>query len=328
MPHLPDLSLVPGLILPALAIALIALVQAAGVSQSVPNPDGEYPDPSGDFRGQGIANIAVGLSGGLPVGGSVSGTALVRSSGAQSRWANIFTGLFGLVVVLLFAPVVERIPLAALAGLLVTVGVGMVNVPRMRTVWNTGPAPLIIMVLTFVATLFAPIQVAVALGVVLHILLYIFRSAEAVRVERVIPQADGTFIEGEVPAALPSGEIVILHPIGSLFFAGVAELEEHLPKVGQAQGTVVIIRLRDRDEVGSTFIRAMQRYTESLRAGGNLLMLGGLSVAVLEQLERTELLDLIGRENVLLAQPQFGASLKQALALAQRWLARSPGKRE
>ena len=104
LPHLPDLTLVPSLILPALAIALIALVQAAGVSQSVPNPDGEYPDPSGDFRGQGIANLAVGLSGGIPVGGSVSGTALVRSCGAQSRWANIFTGLFGLVVVLLFAP--------------------------------------------------------------------------------------------------------------------------------------------------------------------------------------------------------------------------------
>jgi len=308
------------LILPALAIALIALVQAAGVSQSVPNPDGEYPDPSGDFRGQGIANMAVGLAGGLPVGGSVSGTALVRSSGAQSRWANIFTGLFGLVVVLLFAPLVELIPLAALAGLLVTVGAGMVNVPRLRTVWNTGPAPLTIMVITFVATLFTPIQVAVILGVVLHILLYIFRSAEAVRIERVVPQEDGTFAEGEVPGALPSGEIVVLQPIGSLFFAGVAELEEHLPKVGQAQGTAVIIRLRDRDEVGSTFIRTMQRYTESLQAGGNVLMLEGLDEKVLEQIERTKLLDLIGEENVFLAQPQHGASLRQALAAAEEWL--------
>ncbi|MGD9147916.1 MAG: SulP family inorganic anion transporter, partial [Anaerolineae bacterium] len=173
LPHLPELSRVPGLILPALAIALIALVQAAGVSQSVPNPDGEYPDPSGDFRGQGIANVAVGLCGGLPVGGSVSGTALVRSCGARSRWANVFTGLFGLVVVLLFAPLVELVPLASLAGLLVTVGAGMVNVPRMRTVWNTGPMPLVIMVVTFIATLFTSIQVAVALGVVLHLLLFV-----------------------------------------------------------------------------------------------------------------------------------------------------------
>ena len=327
IPHLPDLSLVPSLILPALAIALIALVQAAGVSQSVPNPNGEYPDPSGDFRGQGIANMAVGLAGGIPVGGSVSGTALVRSSGAQSRWANIFTGVFGLVVVLLFAPLVELIPLAALAGLLVTVGAGMVNVPRMRTVWNTGAAPLTIMVITFVATLFTPIQVAVALGVVLHILLYIFRSAEAVRLERIVPQEDGLFAEGEVPEELPSSEIVVLQPIGSLFFAGVAELEEHLPKVGQAQGTVVIIRLRDRDEVGSTFIRTMQRYTESLRVRGNVLMLEGLSEKVLDQIERTELLDLIGAENVFLAQPQHGASLRQALVVAEAWLLRDQGNR-
>jgi SulP family sulfate permease len=322
IPHLPDLSLVPSLILPALAIALIALVQAAGVSQSVPNPNGEYPDPSGDFRGQGIANMAVGLSGGIPVGGSVSGTALVRSSGAQSRWANIFTGLFGLVVVLLFAPLVELIPLAALAGLLVTVGAGMVNVPRLRTVWNTGPAPLTIMLITFVATLFTPIQVAVALGVVLHILLYIFRSAEAVRLERIVPQEDGTFFEGEVPEALSSGEIVVLQPIGSLFFAGVAELEEHLPKVGQAQGAVVVIRLRDRDEVGSTFIRTVERYLKSLQVGGNVLMLEGLSERVLDQLRKTDLLGLIGEENVFLGQPQHGASLRQALAAAEEWLAR------
>jgi len=328
IPHLPDLSLVPSLILPALAIAIIALVQAAGVSQSVPNPDGEYPDPSGDFRGQGIANMAVGLSGGLPVGGSVSGTALVRSSGAQSRWANIFTGLFGLVIVLLFAPVVELLPLAALAGLLVTVGVSMVNLPRMRTVWNTGPVPLAIMVITFVATLFTSIQVAVALGVVLHVILYVFRSAEAVRIERLVPQGDGTFAEGEVPEDLPSGEIVLLQPVGSLFFAGVAELEEHLPEVGQAQGTVVIVRLRDRDEVGSTFIRTIERYTESLQAGSNVLMLEGLSEKVLEQLDKTGFLDLIGEDNVFLGQPQFGASLRQALAAAEAWLARHDADEE
>jgi SulP family sulfate permease len=321
LPHLPDLSLVPSLIVPALAIALIALVQAAGVSQSVPNPDGEYPDPSGDFRGQGAANLGVGLAGGLPVGGSVSGTALVQSCGAQSRWANVFTGLMGLVVVLLFAPLVELVPLPALAGLLVTVGVGMVNVPRARTVWNTGPVPLAIMVITFVTTLFAPIQVAVVLGVVLHLLLYVFRSAEAVRIERIVPQEDGMFAEGDVPEELPSHEIVVLQPIGSLFFAGVAELEEHLPKVGEAQGTAVIIRLRDRDEVGSTFIRAISRYAESLQTGGNVLMLVGLGEKVLEQIERTGLLDLIGEDNAFRVQRQHGASLQQALSAAKAWLA-------
>jgi SulP family sulfate permease len=91
-PNLPDLALVPSMLVPALTIAIIALVQGAGVSQSKPNPDGEYPDPSGDFRGQGAGNVAVGFFGGIPVGGSLSGTALIQSIGGVSRWANIFTG--------------------------------------------------------------------------------------------------------------------------------------------------------------------------------------------------------------------------------------------
>jgi SulP family sulfate permease len=223
--------------------------------------------------------------------------------------------------------VIEAIPMPTLAGLLMVVGFGMIKVPRIQTVWYTGAAAATIMTITFLATLFATIQVAVAVGVVLHIVIHVFRSAEAVRLERVVPQADGTFVEDMVPEKLPSEEIVILHPIGNLFFAGVAELEEKLPEVGQAHGTAVIFRFRDRDEVGSTFIRAIERYTKTLQAGGNVLMLAGANEKVLDQLERTDLLDLIGRENVFPAQPQFGAALREALATAEEWIAQGQGNR-
>jgi len=318
--HLPDLSIVLSLIPPALAIAIIALVQATGVSGSVPNPDGEYPDPSGDFRGQGAGNLAVSLVGGIPVGGSLSGTFLIQSVGGKSRWANIFTGLFTLVAILLIAPLIELIPMPTLAGLLIVVGFSMIKVHRIQTVWHTGVASLVVMLITFIATLFLPIQVAVALGVMLHIVIYIFRSAEAVRLERIVHQADDAFAEAELPQDLPSGEIVILQPVGSLFFAGVAELEEKLPDVAEANGSVVIFRLRDRDEVGSTFIRSLERYTRQLQAQGNILMIEGINQQVLEQLERTELLDLIGEENIFLGQPQFGAAMREALAAAEDWM--------
>jgi SulP family sulfate permease len=319
--NLPELSVVPAMLLPALTIAVIALVQAAGVSGSIPNPDGEYPDPSGDFRGQGAGNLAVGLVGGIPVGGSVSGTIMIQNMGGKSRWANIFTGIFVAVAVLLIAPFIEKIPMATLAGLLISVGFSMINMPRIETVWHTGAVPMSIMSITFIATLFAPLQVAVGLGVVLHLILYIYRSAEKVRIERIIPQSDGSTVEAETPAKLPSHEIVILEPVGSLFFAGAAEFESDLPDVGDARHTVVILRLRDRDEVGSTFIRALERYTRLLQAQDNLLMLAGLNQQVIEQLERTEVLDLIGKENVFLAQARYRASLELALARAQTWQA-------
>jgi SulP family sulfate permease len=324
--HLPDLSFVPDLIIPALTIAVIALVTGAGVSGSIPNPDGEYPDPSGDFRGQGAGNLAVGLVGGIPVGGSLSGTTLIQSVGGRTRWANIFTGVFTAVAILLIGSQIENIPMPTLAGLLIVIGFSMINVPRILAVWHTGSAPIVVMLITFVATLFAPIQVAVGLGVVMHILIHIFRSAEAVRLERILPLEDDGFSEGELPENLPSREIVILQPIGSLFFAGVAELEEKLPSVGQAQGCVVILRLRDRDEIGSTFIRTIRRYTQQLQAQGNKIMLVGISQNVYEQLERTDLLDLIGEKNIYLSQPIFGKALRRALSDAGEWISRQDEK--
>lgn len=319
--QLPNLALVPGLILPALAIAIIALVQGASISQSIPNPDGEYPDPSGDFRGQGVANIATGFLGGLPVGGSLSGTVFIRSVGGTSRWANIFTGLFALLTLLLFGPVIELLPMPTLAGMLVAIGISMISRERIETVWNTGPIPTFIMILTFALTLFTSVQTAVAVGVIFHVILFVYRSAEQVRVERIVPLEEGGFTEAEVPESLSDGEIVALQPIGSLFFAGVAEFEEYLPDVGEARGSVVILGLRDRKDIGSTFVRFIERYARALQAANNKLMLVGLNEHVLEQLQKTDTLDLIGEENVFLAKARFGEALEDAMAAAEQWIA-------
>jgi SulP family sulfate permease len=211
----------------------------------------------------------------------------------------------------------------ALAGLLIMVGVSMIKTNRILTVWHTDPGPVTIMLLTFAFTLFAPIQVAVFVGVAIHILLFVFRSAESVRIERIIPHPEGFYAEGELPEKLSSGEILILNPIGNLFFAGAAEFEEHLPEVGEAHGSVVIIRLRDRDEVGSTFIRLIKRYATTLKAQDNLLMLTGLNKHVMEQLENTDLLELIGEENVFPAEARFGAAVDKAVQAAKDWMSQN-----
>ena len=308
------------MILPALTIAIIALVQAAGVSGSIPNPGGEYPDPSGDFRGQGAGNLVMGFFAGIPAGGSLSGTSLIQSIGGKSRWGNIFTGVFAAIAVLLIAPFIEAIPMPTLAGLLIVVGFGMIKMNRIKTVWHTGAFPAVIMITTLTVTLFAPLQVAVAIGVVFAILIYVYRSSEAVRIEAIVMQEDGSMIEEAPPEELTSGEIVTLLPIGSLFFAGVAEFEEHLPGIGDAQRAVVIFGLRDRDEVGSTFVRIIQRYAAQLEEGGNKLILAGVNDRVMEQLNATELTNLLGAEDIFLVEPRFGAALEKALEAAQKWI--------
>jgi SulP family sulfate permease len=116
---LPTPALLLTMLLPALSMAIIGLTQGAGVSQGYPNPDGKYPVVSRDFFGQGAANIATSFVGGIPAGGSVSGTVLIMSAGARSRWANILAGIFVAVIVLLAAPLVELIPMPSLAALLI-----------------------------------------------------------------------------------------------------------------------------------------------------------------------------------------------------------------
>jgi SulP family sulfate permease len=320
--NLPDPSLILAMLAPALTIAVIALVQAAGVSSNIPNPDGKFPNPSGDFKGQGAGNLAVGLVGGVPVGGSVSGTIMIQNMGGKSRWANLFTGISAAGAMLLIAPFIERIPMATLAGLLITVGYSMVNEYRIRMVWNTGMGSALIMIVSFVATLFIPLQAAVGLGVLLHILLFVFKSANLMRIERIEIQSDGTFVESEVPTEVTSNEIVMLEPTGSLSFAAAAEFDSDLPDVGDAHHAVVIIRLRYQDEVSSTFLVSIERYTRMLHDQDNLLILSGLKPHVVEQLEDTGLIDLVGPDNIFPAQPQFGVAAKQALARAADWQAK------
>jgi sulfate permease, SulP family len=322
---LPDLSLVPVLLLPALSVAVIGLVQGAGVSQGTPNPDGRYPDVSRDFFGQGAANIVTSLANGIPAGGSVSGTALVMSAGAKSRWANFLVGLFVAAIVLLAAPLVELVPMPALAALLIVAGFQGLRIPQAVIAWKTGRISRIVMAVTFVATLVVPLQFAVLFGMALSIVLHVFRQSNKVVVTEWVLQPGGFPLERSPPERLPSHRLTVLHVYGSLFFAAAKNMEEMLPEVASTHRAVVAINLRGKSEIGSTFVTVLQRYCEALRAHDSRLMLVGVDPIVRDQLAKTGVLRTIGEENVFVATTQLGEALNRAVADAEAWLARSPG---
>ena len=317
---LPQLSLIGSLWLPALSIAIIGLVQGAGVSQGTPNPDGRYPDVSRDFLGQGAANMATSLVSGIPAGGSVSGTALIVGAGARSRWGNIFVGLFVAVIVLLAAPLVERVPMPALAALLIVAGFQGLRVEQAVMAWKTGRISRLVMLATFLATLVIPLQFAVLFGVAMSILLNTIRQSNKVVVTQWVLQPQGFPLEQPPPQRLPSHRLTILHVYGSLFFAAARNMEEMLPTVGDATRAVVAINLRGKSEIGSTFVTVLQRYAQALQARQGKLMLVGLDPLVRDQLAKTGVLALIGDENVFLATPQLGEALNRAVAAASAWL--------
>jgi sulfate permease, SulP family len=324
-PSVPDITLLPQVVTAAVSLAIVGLVLGAGVSQAYVNPDGKYPDSSRDFLGQGAANVATSFFGGIPAGGSVSGTGLAVSAGATTRWANIFAGLCVAVLILVFRPLISLVPMPALAGLLVVIGVQSLRIDDARTVWQTGHLTGAAMGLTFVGTLLVPLQYAVFTGVAVAVMVNLFQDANQVKIVEVIPVPGGFPIEEHVPAQLPSDKVTGLLIYGSTAFAAAGTLEASLPALDNTQHAVAILGLRGRAEIGSTFLSVLRRYAEELRARDSRLMLVGVDPVVMDQLRRTGTLAALGKENVFPWDKQFGGPMNRAIEAANAWLTETAG---
>lgn len=326
-PMLPPLSVLPGLIIPAFSLAFVGLVQGASITKSVPNPDGKYPDASRDFVGQGIANLFAGLLQGMPVGGSMSATALVRSAGARSRLANMIAGVTMALAILLFGRLVGLLAMPALAGLLIVVGFRTLKPQQVKMVWKTGLVQQVVMVFTFVSALLVPLQYAVLIGVGIAVMLYVFQQSNKITVKAWTVEPGRYPVESDPPATVPAQRVTILVPYGSLFYAAVPVFAEQLPEVtDESRHAVVILVLHGRTDVGSTLLEVLIRYTAALRQQESKLKLVGVDDAVRNQLARTGLLYTIGEENVYPATSQLGESLDSAVAAANAWLGQAPSE--
>ncbi|QDE36583.1 SulP family inorganic anion transporter [Microbacterium foliorum] len=312
---LPDISMVFGLLIPALSLALVGLVQGAAISGSIPNPDGKYPNASADFRGQGIANIASGVMQGIPVGGSMSATALSRAAGARSASANLIACGVMLASVLAFAPLIGYTAMPALAGLLMVVGVRTFKLHQLIMVARTGAVPATVCAVTFILTVVIPLQYAVLAGVGLAVVLHIARQSNRVRVRRLLfDDTNSRPIETAAPAVLTPGDVVVLTAYGSLFFASSASFRDQLPDPGHsAPGAYVVIRLRGTDELGVTFLTMLRVYARELASADAHLMIAGIGARVRHQMEITGVAEVIGTQNIFAAEPRVGDAVARAL---------------
>jgi SulP family sulfate permease len=320
-PTLPDFSLITSLIIPALSITIVGLVQGAIVSQSIPNPNGKYPDVSRDFFGQGIANFVTGFFQGIPAGGSMSGTSLSINSGARTRWANIFAGVFVAIIILAFEQFVGLVPMPALAALVLLAGFNSLQIPAATIVYQTGLVPSVLMGLTFVLTLIIPLQYAVLSGVAISVLLYAINQSNQVKVVEIVLVPGGLPEERPAPPELPDNQATILYIFGSIFFAATKKIEKSLPSPENSNRPVVILGLRGHYEISSTFIKTLLGYANDLKTHGGKLMITGIDPQIKLILDRTGFTAAIGDENIFLKTSHFFEGMNEAIQAADLWLA-------
>ncbi|MEI6363087.1 MAG: SulP family inorganic anion transporter [Actinomycetes bacterium] len=321
LPTAPNLTLLPVLIVPALSLAFVGLVQGASISASYPNPDGTFPDASRDFVGQGVANVASGVFQGMPVGGSVSASALNKAAGARSRQSLFIAGIVMAIVIVAFGSVIGYVAMPALAGLLILIGYRTIKPADLMTVWKTGAVQKVVLVITFALTMLIPLQYAVLVGVGVSVILYVIQQSNKITIRRRQQDAGGNLIETDPPAVVPAHDLVVLQPYGSLFFAAAPVFEAQLPAVEETStGSVVIVRLRGRSDLGTTFMDVLLRYALALDAAGSRLMIASTNPDIDEQLVVSGITDVVGPDGIFSGDERVGAAIGRAEATALAWI--------
>jgi len=285
----------------------------------VPNPGRRPPEVNRDFIAQGLANVTSGLLRGVTVGGSVGQTALSVSAGAKNRWASVMSGVWIVLILLVFAGVVGRVPMPTLAAVLIAAAAGSIRWREITTIFRTGREAQIAMVCTFLATLCLPVAAAVGIGVALSLLVQLNREAIDLKVVQLVPLPDGRLTERPAPKKLAGG-VTVLDVYGSLRYAGARTLQVRLPDPAGADRPVVVLRLRGRTSLGATFLIMIADYARSLAAVGGRLYISGLDPELVDWFHNSKVVKADGPIQLVAATDVIGESTVRAVQDANTWL--------
>lgn len=280
-PSLPSFSLgdVRTLAAPALAVAALAALESL-LSATVADAMSvaERHDPDRELFGQGVANLASPLFGGIPATAAIARTAVNVRSGAHSRLAAVTHAAVLLLVVLTLTPVVAHIPLAALAGVLLATAARMVEVSNLRALVRSTRSDATVLVVTFLATVVLDLATAVILGMVAAGALALRQMARTAVLHET-PLAALDDIPGDQrlveEQALLDDHIVAYRLEGPLFFGGAHAALLELAEVSDVR--VVILRMSHVTTLDTTGAAVLAETIRSLEARGVTVLISGLA---------------------------------------------------
>jgi SulP family sulfate permease len=292
----------------AFTVAMLAALESMLSAVVADGMTGDRHNPNVELVAQGIANIASPVFGGIPATGAIARTATNIRAGARTPVAGMVHALILLAILLVAAPLAAYIPLAALAAVLFVVAYNMGEWHEIGAVLQLDFAAISVWLITFGLTVFADLTVAVAVGLTLAALLYIYRVAETTT---VAPVSDD-YIRDGLPHVL-QGRIIppyvtLLRIHGPFLFGTTEKLVEATANL-EAFSPIVILRLRNMTAIDATGIHAIESFARRLRASGRTLLLCGAMQQPSRLLLQPRFLDHVGRENIM---PNIQAALDRA----------------
>ena len=284
----------------ALATTLFVLTEALSIARSLAVKSGQHLDGSQEFIGQGLSNIAGSFFSGYVATGSFNRSGLNFQAGAKTPLAAVFAGSLLIVVVLLVAPWAAYLPNAAMAGILFLVAWRLIDFQRMTKILKTSRQESVILMTTFLATLFLELEFAIFLGVILSLILYLNRTSHP-RVLTRVPDPRHPMRAFTTDPDLPEcPQLKIIRIDGSLFFGAISHVEEQLQKMADARPEqkhllLVFSGINFIDMAGADFLAEL--VGREKKEGGQLYLYD-IKAPVCEEIQQEGYLDLIGAKNI------------------------------
>jgi SulP family sulfate permease len=316
-PSLPrlDLAAARELAPTALTIAFVAFLEAISIAKLVassnarPDPSGRKPkvEPNRELIGLGAANLFGSFFRGFPVAGGFSRTAVNTQAGARTGLAGIITALVVIATLLLLTPLFHYLPKAVLAAIIMTAVFQLIDMEMIKRLWKIERSELVMLLLTFAATLVLGIIQGIAIGVVASLLWFVTRQTRPHMA--VLGRLPGTTVYRKLerfPDAIPTPGVLTLRFDSQFYFGNVEFLErtiEQLLAAAVERGESVHAIVIDGSAINrldSSADTALQELVESLQSRGITLYFAALKGPVRDMMRRTGLHERLGEERLRL----------------------------
>ena len=312
-PHLPELNLTEGQTLiklvqelfpSAFTIAMLGAIESLLSAMVADGVIGDKHNSNTELIAQGVANVVTPLFGGIPATGAIARTMANINNGGRTPVAGMVHAVMLLLVLLCFGPLVGMIPMACLAGVLIIVSYNMSGWREIMALSKAPKSDFIVMLVTFILTVIFDLTIAIEIGLLLAVILFLKRTNETTVIRSFSDEIDPTLsndirLRGNDLEKLHIPPHTEVYEIDGPYFFGIAnKFDEISQRMGTDGQKVRILRMRKVSFMDSTGIHNLEQlYVRSQRCGMTLV-LSGVNENVYKTLDKAGLVQMIGKENV------------------------------
>lgn len=300
-PHSIDINIatINALLPSAFTIAMLGAIESLLSATVADGVTGSTTDSNTELIGQGVANIVVPFFGGIPVTGAIARTMTNITNGGRTPVAGVVHAVVLLLIFLFLMPLINLVPMACLAGVLIMVSYNMSGWRTVKAILKTPKSDVTVMIVTFLLTVIFDLTIAIELGLLLAILLFLRRVMENTEIHHFGEQidiAEGQEVTTHEILNLEHG--VEVYEIDGPFFFGVAtKFDEMMRSMGD-KPIVRILRMRKVPFIDSTAIHNLEILIKSSQKEGIHVVLSGVRDNVHLALEKARIEELVGADHV------------------------------